>query len=248
MSVTHGFPRVAPPTDSPNPFDGILLIDKPTEHTSHDVVARVRGHLGMRKVGHGGTLDPMATGLLIILLGRGTKLSDRIMGADKTYEGTITFGSTTDSQDADGEIVSEADPSGVTEEAVTTAMTDMLGDQMQMPPMVSAVKVNGVPLYKHARKGREVERDPRFVHVYKFVPTAFNLPSADFIVSTTKGTYVRTLCHDLGQTLGCGAHLSRLRRTRSGKLDVANAITLDELLATPLDQVNARVMPIQAFR
>jgi tRNA pseudouridine55 synthase len=248
MSASRGFPSVAPPTDSPHPFDGILLIDKPTDHTSHDVVARVRKHMGMRKVGHGGTLDPMATGLLVILLGRGTKLSDRIMGSDKTYEGTITLGITTNSQDAEGDILEEADPSAITEEQLNAAMKGMIGDQMQMPPMVSAVKVDGVPLYKHARKGRDVKRDPRLIHVYKFVLDRFAPPHADFTVSCTKGTYVRTLCHDVGQTLGCGAHLSRLRRTQSGKLSVADAITLDELLAMPPDALRPRIIPIQNFR
>jgi tRNA pseudouridine55 synthase len=202
----------------------------------------------MRKVGHGGTLDPMATGLLVILLGRGTKLSDRIMGSDKTYKGTITLGVTTNSQDAEGEVIATADPSAITEAELAAAMRAMKGDQMQMPPMVSAIKVDGVPLYKHARKGRDVKRDPRFIHIYKFALTSFSNPTADFVVSSTKGTYVRTLCHDLGQTLGCGAHLSRLRRTRSGKLNVADATPMETLLETPIEQIKQLVIPIQKFR
>ena len=213
----------------PDP-DGVLLIDKPQEWTSHDIVAKVRNHFQLNKVGHGGTLDPNATGLVVLLIGRGTQLSARIMGGDKTYEGEILLGVETNSQDTDGEITSEKDPSGVTEEQLRTEMKAALGDQMQMPPMVSAIKMNGVPLYKLARKGQEVEREPRFIHIYKFALREFNQPRVTFEVKSTKGTYVRTLANDLGHRLGCGACLSQLRRTQSGDFSLSNARKLDDIL------------------
>ena len=213
----------------PDP-DGILLIDKPQEWTSHDAVAKIRNHFQLNKVGHGGTLDPNATGLIAILIGRGTKLSAKVMGGDKTYVGEILFGVETNSQDTDGEVTAEKDPSGITEEQLLAEMKKALGDQMQMPPMVSAIKKNGVPLYKLARKGQEIERDPRFIHIYKFALLDFNPPRATVEVKCTKGTYVRTIAHDLGQRLGCGACLSQLRRTQSGDFDISKAWSLDEVL------------------
>jgi tRNA pseudouridine55 synthase len=213
----------------PDP-DGLLLIDKPCEWTSHDLVAKVRNHFQLNKVGHGGTLDPNATGLVVLLIGRGTSLSAKVMGGDKTYEGEILLGVETDSQDTDGEITSEKDPSGVTEEQLRAEMKKALGDQMQMPPMVSAIKKNGVPLYKLARKGQEVEREPRFIHVYKFNLHSFAPPRVTFEVQCTKGTYVRTIAHDLGQRLGCGACLSQLRRTQSGSFSLSSAWKLDDVL------------------
>jgi tRNA pseudouridine55 synthase len=213
----------------PDP-DGILLIDKPKEWTSHDIVAKVRNHFQLNKVGHGGTLDPNATGLVVLLIGRGTRVSAKVMGGDKTYEGEILLGIETNSQDTDGEVTSEKDPSGVAEEQLRAEMKAALGDQMQMPPMVSAIKMNGVPLYKLARKGQEVEREPRFIHIYKFALHEFNPPRVTFKVQSTKGTYVRTLAHDLGHRLGCGACLSELRRTQSGDFSLSNAWNLDEVL------------------
>jgi tRNA pseudouridine55 synthase len=213
----------------PDP-DGVLLIDKPQEWTSHDAVAKIRNFFQLNKVGHGGTLDPNATGLIAILIGRGTKLSQRVMSGDKTYEGEILFGVETNSQDTDGEVVAEKDPSGITEEQLRKEMRAAVGDQMQTPPMVSAIKKDGVPLYKLARKGQEIEREPRFIHIYKFALTGFESPRATFEVKCTKGTYVRTIAHDLGQRLGCGATLSQLRRTQSGDFDISKAWKLDEIL------------------
>lgn len=228
---------------SQNLVDGLLLVDKPSGPTSHDVVAKLRRHLQFKKIGHGGTLDPMATGLLILLLGRGTKLSNYVMGSDKIYEGTMHLGITTDSQDADGEVTEEQDASAITEEAVRAEMAKLSGDLMQIPPMVSAIKKNGVPLYKLARKGKTVERDPRLIHVYSFKLQAYAPPRVHFRVSCTKGTYVRTLAHDIGQALGCGAHLCTLRRTKSGPFSVNDAATLDELLGRPVGDVVSRVIP-----
>src|SRR5258708_11541999 len=189
-------------------FDGALLIDKPGGPTSHDVVDAIRRQFGIKKVGHCGTLDPNATGLLIIVLGRGTKLSEKLMSDDKVYQGTMKFGETTNSYDADGELVSSLPVPLLTLDQLNEAATPFLGDQMQVPPMVSAIKKDGVPLYKLARKGIEVPREPRLIHIYNFRFTAYDEPYAQFRVACTKGTYVRTLAHDLGQNLACGAHLA----------------------------------------
>jgi tRNA pseudouridine55 synthase len=227
----------------PDP-DGILLIDKPQEWTSHDAVAKIRNFFNLNKVGHGGTLDPNATGLIAILIGRGTKMSQRVMSGDKTYEGEILFGVETDSQDTDGEVVAEKDPSGVTEEQLVEEMRSVIGDQMQMPPMVSAIKKDGVPLYKLARKGQEIEREPRFVHIYKFKLNSFELPRATFEIKCTKGTYVRTIAHDLGTRLGCGATLSQLRRTQSGTFDISNAWKLEDILKWDRTELAKNLIPM----
>lgn len=225
------------------PWEGILLVDKPAGPTSHDVVQAIRRHFGIPKVGHGGTLDPMATGLLVILLGRGTKLSERILASDKTYEGIMRLGVTTDTEDVDGQVLTESDYSHVRREDVEQAMARREGDQMQTPPMISAVKRQGVPLYKLARRGEVVERAPRLIHVYEFSLLSFDPPRVGFRLRCTKGTYVRTLCADIGRELGCGAFLESLRRTRAGEFSVEDAIPLDEVLRMNLDQLAACVRP-----
>ena len=226
----------------PDPYDGILLVDKPTDWTSHDVVAKIRNHFKFSKVGHGGTLDPLATGLLVLLIGKGTKLSDRIMGGDKTYEGTIHLGITTSSQDRDGEVLEEKDASHITREQVEAAIQNYLGDIEQIPPMVSAIKKNGVPLYKMARKGIEIEREPRKIHVFSFEVTGFENPFVNFRVKSTKGTYVRTLAHDLGNDLGVGASLHALRRTASGPLDIEKAHTMEDILACDRETIGEKMI------
>jgi tRNA pseudouridine55 synthase len=226
-----------------SPFDGAVLVDKPAGPTSHDVVDAIRRRFGIKKVGHCGTLDPNATGLLIIVLGRGTKLSERMMSDDKVYEGTMKLGESTDSYDADGELVASLPVPPLTLEQINEAAAEYVGDQMQIPPMVSAIKKDGVPLYKLARKGLEVPREPRFIHIYSFKFTAYQEPFADFRVACTKGTYVRSMAQDLGQKLGCGAHLSALRRTASGKFDVAQATRLDDLLQLPASELQQRIIP-----
>lgn len=224
-------------------LDGALLVDKPAGCTSHDVVDRIRRKFGIKKVGHCGTLDPNATGLLIIVLGRGTKLSDRLMSDDKVYEGDIKFGETTDSYDADGAVTATQPVPPLTLDQLNEAAATFIGDLQQIPPMVSAKKQGGVPLYKLARKGIEVVREPRLVHIFNYRFTAYTEPLAKFRVACTKGTYVRSLAHDLGQKLGCGAHLATLRRVTSGKWDVADALTLDAILALPLGDLEKRVIP-----
>lgn len=227
----------------PDPLDGAILIDKPAGLTSHDVVDRVRRRFGIKKVGHCGTLDPMATGLLVIVLGRGTKLSDSLMASDKVYSGRIKFGETTDSYDADGELVSSLPVPPLNLESLNESAASFVGDLMQTPPMVSAVKVKGVPLYKLARKGVEVAREPRLVHIYSFRFSAYQEPFGDFRLACTKGTYVRTVAHDLGQKLGCGAHLTALRRLDSGRFSVQDAMPLDDLLALEPSTLSNRVIP-----
>ncbi|MGA3145149.1 MAG: tRNA pseudouridine(55) synthase TruB [Verrucomicrobiota bacterium] len=226
-----------------SPLDGAILIDKLSGPTSHDVVDVIRRRFGIKKVGHCGTLDPNATGLLIIVLGRGTKLSEKLMGDDKVYEGTIKFGEATNSYDCDGEIISTAPVPPLTLEQLNGAAATFVGDQMQTPPMVSAIKIKGVPLYKLARKGIEVAREPRLVHIYTCRFTNYEPPLGQFKVACTKGTYVRSIAHELGQKLGCGAHLAALRRTVSGKFDVADATKLDDILKLTTAELEKKVIP-----
>jgi len=224
-------------------LDGALLIDKPAGPTSHDVVDAIRRNFNLKKVGHCGTLDPNATGLLIIVLGRGTKLSEKLMSDDKVYEGVIKFGESTDSYDADGELTGSLPVPPLTVDGLNEAAEEFIGDQMQKPPMVSAVKKGGVPLYKLARKGIEVEREARLIHVYNFRFTNYQEPHGTFRLACTKGTYVRSIAHELGEKLGCGAHLATLRRVTSGKFDVQDAIEFEEVMNLSERDLEARVIP-----
>lgn len=230
--------------NSASSVDGVLRVDKSPAMTSHDVVAITRRSLGTKKVGHCGTLDPLATGLLLITIGRGTKIQDLLMSEDKEYIGSLTLGQTTDSQDSDGEVVEEKPVADYTREEIDAAFAKFHGDFYQTPPMVSAIKKDGVPLYKLARQGKTVERDPRFVHVYAHEILRIDLPVIDFRVVCSKGFYVRTYAHDIGQDLGCGAHLNSLRRTKSGKFSVDGAITVEELKNLPREEIMSRVMTL----
>lgn len=225
-------------------FDGAVLVDKPVGLTSHDVVDRIRRRFGIKKVGHCGSLDPNATGLLIIVLGRATRLSERLMSEDKVYEGTIKLGEATDSYDADGDLTSSLPVPPLTIEDLNREAQKFVGDLMQAPPMVSAAKVGGVPLYKLARKGVEVERKARLVHIYNFRFSDYHEPVATFRLACTKGTYVRSIAHDLGQNLGCGAHLATLRRVDVGRFSVADASSLDALLALSPSDFQRRIISI----
>jgi tRNA pseudouridine55 synthase len=226
-----------------SPLDGAILIDKPAGPTSHDVVDAIRDWFGIKKVGHCGTLDPAATGLLVIVLGKGTKLSEKLMASDKVYEGAFRFGETTDSYDAQGEIVSTAPVPPLSLEQLNAEAGKFEGDLMQTPPMVSAVKLDGVPLYKLARKGVEVERKERLVHIYRFGFTDYQAPLAWFRIACTKGTYVRAIAHELGQRLGCGAHLHSLRRTASGQFDISQAFQFEEVLRWEPARLQQHVIP-----
>jgi len=225
------------------PLDGALLIDKPVGPTSHDVVDAIRRRFQIKKVGHCGTLDPSATGLLVIVLGRGTKLSEKLMATDKVYEGALRLGETTTSYDAAGELTASLPVPALTLEQLNEVAATFIGDQMQLPPMVSAVKKDGVPLYKLARKGIEVERKERMIHIYSFRFTQYEEPVGQFRVACTKGTYVRTLAHDFGEKVGCGGHLAALRRIASGRFDVADALPLDQVLACSVSELEKRVIP-----
>jgi tRNA pseudouridine55 synthase len=224
-------------------LDGALLIDKPSGMTSHDVVDEIRRHFGIKKVGHCGTLDPNATGLLIIVLGRATKLSERLMSDDKVYEGTIKFGESTDSFDSDGELVGSFPVPPITLDELNRLAAEFLGDQMQTPPMVSAVKKDGVPLYKLARKGVEVQREPRLIHIYSFNFSTYEEPMARFRLACTKGTYVRSIANELGQKVGCGAHLVQLNRVKSGKFEVSEAVPLQKVLSLSASELEREVIP-----
>lgn len=225
-------------------IDGVLLVDKEPAMTSHDVVAIVRKHLGIKKVGHCGTLDPMATGLLILVLGRGTKIQDLLMAEDKEYIGSMKLGETTDSQDADGEVIETRTVPSLTESNLEEAFAKFDGDFYQTPPMVSAIKQGGVALYKLARQGKVVEREPRFVHVFAHQIMGINLPHIDFRVVCSKGFYVRTYAHDIGEALSCGAHLSSLRRTKSGRFSVDDALPVSFIRDSDPASIARRVLDL----
>lgn len=220
--------------EAEGPLDpSALLVDKPAGVTSFAVVKKVRWAAGVKKVGHAGTLDPLATGLLILLLGReATRLQDRFMGLPKVYTGTLRLGQTTASYDADAPVDVEADASNVTDDRLEEAKGQFVGEIEQVPPMYSAIKKGGERLYKKARRGEEVEIDPRPVSVYGFDLTARRGDDVDFRVECSKGTYVRSLAHDLGQALGVGAHLTALRREAIGPFSVAEAFALDAFVQT----------------
>jgi tRNA pseudouridine55 synthase len=224
--------------------DGVLLVDKAEGMTSHDVVALVRRKLEMKKVGHCGTLDPIATGLLLLTLGRGTKIQDLLMSEDKEYAGTLVLGVATSTQDREGEMIAERPVPALEETQIRAAFEKFRGDFYQMPPMVSAKKHGGVPLYKLARQGKVVEREPRLVHVYRYTVDRIALPEIDFSVLCSKGFYVRTYAHDIGESLGCGAHLKSLRRTKSGRFNIDEAITVDEIKNVPREEVLQRILSL----
>ena len=228
-----------PPQRRDTGLDGVLLIDKAPGMTSHDVVAIVRRALNTKKVGHCGTLDPLATGLLIVVIGRGTKIQDLLMSEDKEYVGTMSLGVLTDSQDADGQVLETIDLPQVEE-----AFARFDGDFYQMPPMVSAIKKEGVPLYKLARQGKTVEREPRFVHVFAHEIKGVTLPEIEFRVVCSKGFYVRTYAFDIGNALGCGAHLKALRRTKSGKFTLERAVTIEDLKTKPAGEIASRILSL----
>ncbi len=223
---------------------GVLLVDKPQGMTSHDIVARMRRVFRIKKVGHAGTLDPMATGLLLILIGKATKVSQFLMSMDKEYTGTVKLGEATDSQDADGEIIETKPVPELTQADVEKEMATFMGDQYQTPPMFSAKKVNGQKLYKLARQGKTIEREPRVIHVSRYDILDFNLPEVSVIVSSSKGTYIRTLAHDLGERLGCGGHLCALRRTQVGKFRIEDANTLEEIENMAPSELRTKLIPV----
>ncbi|MDR0351453.1 MAG: tRNA pseudouridine(55) synthase TruB [Puniceicoccales bacterium] len=225
-------------------FNGILLVDKPIGLTSHDVVDKLRKKLSMKRIGHAGTLDPIANGLLVILLGMATKISQLITNCDKTYAGEMCFGITTDTHDAQGMIIAIKPVPELVKNDVENVMHSFLGEQHQIPPMFSAKKLNGVPLYKLARKGQNVEREPRLIHIAEFALGNFASPLAEFELSCSKGTYVRTLINDVGQVLGCGAHMTKLTRTRVGPMRLEKATKLDHILAIEPEEIDKLILQV----
>jgi len=246
---------VARAADDPTP--GLLLVDKPQGLTSHDVVARARRLLGTRKVGHAGTLDPMATGLLVLGIGKATRLLTYVTGHDKSYDATIRLGQSTITDDAEGEVTTTADASGVTDEAVAAAIAALTGDISQVPSSVSAIKINGERSYARVRAGEDVVLASRPATVSRFdtreVRREGLFLDLDVTVDVSSGTYVRALARDLGAALGVGGHLTALRRTRIGALSVTGVHTLDELFGmadageaiplTPLADAAREILP-----
>ena len=207
-------------------MDGVIVIRKEKGFTSHDVVAKLRGILHMKKIGHTGTLDPDAEGVLPVALGKATRLVDMITDKEKTYEAVMRLGVVTDTQDMSGTVLSQTTELSVTEEELCTVVSSFVGDYMQVPPMYSALKVNGKKLYELAREGKTVERKPRPVHFYEIEILDISFPLVRFRVTCSKGTYIRTLCHDIGEKLGCGAAMESLLRTKVGRFTLDDAITL----------------------
>ena len=207
-------------------MDGVIVIRKEKGFTSHDVVAKLRGILHMKKIGHTGTLDPDAEGVLPVALGKATRLVDMITDKEKTYEAVMRLGVVTDTQDMSGTVLSQTTELSVTEEELCTVVSSFVGDYMQVPPMYSALKVNGKKLYELAREGKTVERKPRPVHFYEIEILDISFPLVRFRVTCSKGTYIRTLCHDIGEKLGWGAAMESLLRTKVGRFTLDDAITL----------------------
>ena len=207
-------------------MDGVIVIRKEKGFTSHDVVAKLRGILHMKKIGHTGTLDPDAEGVLPVALGKATRLVDMITDKEKTYEAVMRLGVVTDTQDMSGTVLSQTTELSITEEELCTVVSSFVGDYMQVPPMYSALKVNGKKLYELAREGKTVERKPRPVHFYEIEILDISFPLVRFRVTCSKGTYIRTLCHDIGEKLGCGAAMESLLRTKVGRFTLDDAITL----------------------
>ena len=233
-------------------INGIVNIYKEKGYTSHDVVAVLRKVVGQKKIGHTGTLDPDATGVLPVCLGRATKVCELLTDHDKTYEALLLLGKTTDTQDISGEVLEEKDPAHLTEEEVRSCIESFIGEYDQVPPMYSALKVNGKKLYELAREGKTVERKSRRVQIYGIRILEMNLPHVRMEVDCSKGTYIRTLCHDIGEKLQVGGCMEELERTKVGRFLKKDAVTLDEVrqkmeqgegteLFTPLDQIFAEL-------
>ena len=233
-------------------INGIVNIYKEKGYTSHDVVAVLRKVVGQKKIGHTGTLDPDATGVLPVCLGRATKVCELLTDHDKTYEALLLLGKTTDTQDISGEVLEEKDPAHLTEEEVHSCIESFIGEYDQIPPMYSALKVNGKKLYELAREGKTVERKSRRVQIHGIRILEMNLPHVRMEVDCSKGTYIRTLCHDIGEKLQVGGCMEELERTKVGRFLKEDAVTLDEVrqkmeqgegaeLFTPLDQIFAEL-------
>jgi tRNA pseudouridine55 synthase len=217
-------------------MQGILLINKPSEWTSHDVCNFVKKRFRIEKVGHTGTLDPQATGVLVLLLGKYTKLSATFTNCDKEYRGTIELGITTSTQDGEGTILEQKDWQHVSEEAILRLFEEFKGAQKQIPPMVSAIRSGGVRLYAMARKGLEIERKERDIMIYEMRCEKIYLPFIDFSIVSSKGTYIRTIAHDIGTKLSTGAYLKSLCRIRTGTFRIEDCVSIDTLKSLKSNQ------------
>jgi tRNA pseudouridine55 synthase len=223
-------------------MDGVLIVNKPKGLTSHDVVDFIRNRFRIKKVGHAGTLDPLATGVLIILLDRATKLSNKIMNGVKEYEVILKLGVSTDSGDADGRVISESDKINIDKKVLERVIKGFLGDITQIPPMISALKYRGKRLYQLAREGIEVPRRPRQIHIFKIEIVEFNPPFIGLHILCSKGTYVRALCSEIGQALGCGGHAFKMCRTRNGPYQIKDSLTLSELGRMNREDLRKRIL------
>jgi tRNA pseudouridine55 synthase len=226
--------------------DGVLLLDKPRGISSNAALQKARWLFNADKAGHTGTLDPLATGLLPLCFGEATKFSSSLLDADKTYRATVRLGIVTDTADAEGRVLA-TQPVTSSEAEVLALLPRFTGEISQVPPMHSALKRDGTPLYELARQGIEVERQPRRVTIHSLQMDAWQGDTFDLTVACTKGTYVRTLAADIGATLGCGAHLAALRRTRVGALDLAQAVTLEAIEALPAGERDSLLQPVDAL-
>ena len=224
--------------------EGILIVDKPADWTSQDVVAKLRGVFHEKRAGHGGTLDPMATGVLPVFFGRATRAVEFFEHAEKAYVATLRLGLTTNTQDITGETL-ETRPVEVSDAALTAALTRFTGTLRQLPPMFSAVKIGGKKLYELARAGKEVARAPREITIFDLRALARRENDIDLYVRCSKGTYIRTLCHDIGAALGCGGCMAALRRVQAGRFTAREAHTMDEILAAP--DKNALLLPTESL-
>ncbi|MCU7851844.1 MAG: tRNA pseudouridine(55) synthase TruB [Candidatus Thiodiazotropha sp. (ex Monitilora ramsayi)] len=231
-------------------ISGVLLLDKPIGMTSNKALQEVKFLYKAAKAGHTGSLDPLATGLLPICFGEATKLSAFLLDADKHYRVRVKLGETTTTADAEGDLLETIDPSGVSEDDVQEVLQEFLGEQQQLPPMYSAIKHQGERLYKLARQGLEVEREPRTIHIHALELLSFSLPEFELNVHCSKGTYVRTLAEDIGKRLGCGAHVSGLRRTGVGPYDDQSMLTLEQVQAAFADkrfeEMDAWMLPLES--
>jgi len=225
-------------TETRNDISGILLVDKPAGYTSHDIVAIVRKRFHVKKVGHAGTLDPGATGVLVLLLGKATKTSDEHLGREKEYTATMKLGEKTDTGDNLGNIVKTC-AVNVKESDIAPVMREFLGEIYQMPPMFSAKKINGKKLYKLARKGVTVERKPRKIFIDELTADKIEIPFISFRVVCGKGTYIRQLAEDIGERLGCCAHLTELRRIRSGDFHISDCVNWEDLMKIDVDLLSS---------
>jgi tRNA pseudouridine55 synthase len=223
--------------DKPLDKDGILLVNKPIGITSHDVVDMVRRKLGLRRVGHAGTLDPLAEGLLVVLVGKSTRLFNRFVGFDKEYLGVMKLGESTSTGDSQGQVIRQADCSHISETAIAEVFALFKGETQQVPPMVSALRIKGQRLYKLARKGIEVERKPRAIKIYSLDILKVSLPLVEFKMRCSKGTYVRKFAEDAGAKLGCGAHMVSIKRLGVGPFNLDQAVSVEAIDETSLRKI-----------